>query len=69
MVYAYTGEVDTAFEWLDRATREQPVGDYYTFFPLFTNLHDDPRWLAFQERMGKSEEQLGAISFEVRVPR
>jgi len=69
MLYAYTGEVDTAFEWLDRVTHEQQGAGLYTFFPLFTNLHDDPRWLAFQEGMGKSEEQLAAVSFEVRPPR
>ena len=35
---------------------------------LFSNIHDDPRWLAFLERIGKPPEQLAAIEFEVTLP-
>ena len=35
---------------------------------LFANIHDDPRWLPFLERIGKSPEQLVAIEFKVTLP-
>jgi serine/threonine protein kinase/tetratricopeptide (TPR) repeat protein len=68
-VYAYTGDVDAAFEWLDRVTFEVADPSELIFSPFLANLHDDPRWTAFRERIGMSEERLAAISFEVRVPR
>ena len=69
LAYAYTGDVAAAFEWLDRVTPEQPRATWFSFVPLFDNLRDDPRWAAYRERMGQSEERLAAISFEVRLPR
>ena len=69
IVHAYTGDLDAAFEWLDRVTPEQPRAILFTFFPEFDNLHDDPRWAAYRERMGQSEERLAAVSFEARLPR
>ncbi len=68
-VYAFTGDVDTAFEWLDRVASPDQLVPLTSFWPPFANLHDDPRWPVFRERMGQSEEQLAAISFEVRLPR
>jgi tetratricopeptide (TPR) repeat protein len=52
-VYAYRGEIDRAFEELDRAfdNRENYLaGDL--FDPRFDNLRDDPRWPAFLDKMG-----------------
>lgn len=37
-------------------------------WPLFANIHDDPRWLSYLESIGKSPEQLPAIKFNVRLP-
>ena len=68
-VYAYTGDADAAFDWLDRVTPETPEGIPSTFLPFFSTLHDDPRWTAYRERMGQSEDELAAVSFEVRLPR
>ena len=59
-VYAYTGVVDAAFEWLDRVTPEGPMALQFTYWPLFSELHDDPRWRAYRERMGQSEDELAA---------
>jgi adenylate cyclase len=65
-VYAYTGDIDAAFEWLDR----EPEPDRSIYFdPLLVNLHDDPRWAAWFEQMDPSIEELRAIPFDVRVPR
>ena len=66
-LYAYSGDSEAAFEWL--AVVQQ--GTLYLSehaSPLFAPLHDDPRWTDWLEEMGLSEEQLGAISFEVRLP-
>jgi hypothetical protein len=37
--------------------------------PLFSNIHDNPRWLPFLESIGKSPEQLAAVEFKVTLPR
>ncbi len=63
-------EADRAFEWLDKAVEYNDPG--LSEIPsaiLFTNIHDDPRWLPFLESIGKSPEQLAAIEFEVRLQR
>lgn len=55
-VYAFRGEKDRAFEWLDRAyeTRDEDlysiVGD-----PLLKNLEGDPRYKAFLHKMNLPE--------------
>jgi TolB-like protein/cytochrome c-type biogenesis protein CcmH/NrfG len=69
-IYAYRGEADLAFEWLDKAVGYRDPGlGHITFNPMFDNLRDDPRWQRFLERNGKSPEQLAAIPFEVDLPR
>lgn len=69
-VLAYRGEVDRAFEWLDRAVANDDPGLSEVFQrPQFANLHDDPRWPAFLARIGKSPEELAAIDFTVTPPR
>jgi hypothetical protein len=68
-VYAWIGDSDAAFEWLDRSVQqnEDGLGSQY-LRPLLAPLHDDPRWVAFRERTGTSDEQLAAIEFEVTLP-
>lgn len=62
--YAWRGEVDPAFEWLDRAIDEkQYMWGSLVFDPAFSKLHGDPRWLKIRTRVGRSEEQLGEIEF------
>jgi class 3 adenylate cyclase/TolB-like protein/cytochrome c-type biogenesis protein CcmH/NrfG len=66
---AYRGDVDRAFEWLDRAVAVNDPG--LAEIPtqnLFESLYDDPRWLRFLQSIGRSPEQLAAIEFEVRLP-
>ena len=68
-VLAYRGEIDTAFEWMEKAVQYKDPGltDVSTD-PLLANISDDPRWLPFLERIGKSPEQLAAVEFEVTLP-
>jgi len=68
-VMAYRGEVDLAFEWLDKAVMYKDAG--LAEIPnqsLFAKIHSDPRWLPFLESIGKSPEQLAAIEFKVTLP-
>jgi TolB-like protein/DNA-binding winged helix-turn-helix (wHTH) protein/tetratricopeptide (TPR) repeat protein len=52
MVYAYRGERDKAFAWLDRAYKERdPACVLVKAEPLFDNLRADPRYESFLRRM------------------
>ena len=52
-VYAYRGEIDLAFEWLDRAAATHDSGLVFTRVdPLLAHLHADPRWGRFLARNG-----------------
>jgi TolB-like protein/lipoprotein NlpI len=68
-IYAFRGEADLAFEWLDKAVRYRDAGlSHIVINPLFTNIHRDPRWHPFLLRIGKSPAQLESIEFEVKLP-
>ena len=66
---AYCGEVDGSFEWLENAVDYKKPPNWITTKMWFANLYDDPRWLLFLDRIGRSPAQLGAIEFEVTLPR
>ncbi len=68
-VYAYRGETDKAFEWLDKAVEygDSGLGEIVTE-TLFDKIHADPRWLAFLRKLGKAPEQLAKIEFKVTLP-
>jgi len=57
--YAYRGDKDKAFEWLERARRQRDpgLGDLRKD-PLLENLHSDPRWNLFLHTMGLADDQL-----------
>ena len=60
--FAWRGEIDRAFEWLDRAKKEkQYMWGSLVFDPAFRNLHADPRWAEFRAQDGRSEEQIRKI--------
>src|SRR4030095_3821768 len=65
-VYAYRGEADKAFAWLDKAVEygDGGLGEIVTD-NLFDKIHADPRWLAFLRKIGKAPEQLAKIEFKV----
>ena len=68
-IFAYRNEVDLAFEWLDKAEKYKDTGltDIINEH-LFSNLHEDPRWLPFLERIGYAPAQLATIEFKVTLP-
>jgi TolB-like protein/Flp pilus assembly protein TadD len=54
--YAYCGDVDQAFEWLERAyTQRNPGLNQVKLQPLLRNLHGDPRWQPFLKKMGLAD--------------
>jgi TolB-like protein len=68
-VYAFRGEADKAFAWLDKAVAYHDPG-LSEIVPerLFDNIRKDPRWLPFLRRIGKAPEQLAKIEFKVTLP-
>ena len=51
-IYAYRGETDKAFEWLERAYSARDVGlSNMKGDPLLRNLEHDPRYTAFLKKM------------------
>ena len=68
-VYAYRGEADKAFAWLDKAVEygDPGLGEIVTE-NLFDKIHADPRWLPFLRKIGKAPEQLAKIEFKVTLP-
>jgi adenylate cyclase len=51
-VYAWRGEVDLAFEWLERAyVARDPAMASSACNPLTLSLHGDPRWPALMQKM------------------
>jgi TolB-like protein len=67
--YAWMGDADKAFHFLEATAASEPgylAG--MAFNPLLAKLHDDPRWMPFLESVGQSPEQLAAIEFDVTLP-
>ncbi len=68
-VYAYRGEADRAFEWLNKAVSYQDAGlSVIIRQAQFGNVRNDPRWLPFLSKIGKAPEQIAAIKFDVKLP-
>jgi tetratricopeptide (TPR) repeat protein len=67
-VYAWRGEIDPAFDWLDKEYDTYGAGGWgeWQLQRLYDNLRDDPRWNAFLTRTGTSPEQLASLS--LRLP-
>jgi hypothetical protein len=73
-VYAWTGEADAAFEWLEKSMPPNRIdASRYLREPTFAKLHTDPRWHALLERHGLAPEQLAAIeskiNFKIKMPK
>lgn len=68
-VYAYIGDADAAFQWLDKAIERNEDGlSEQILQPFYKPLHGNPRWMIFLERIGSTPEQLNAIEFQVSLP-
>jgi hypothetical protein len=53
MIYAQMGEIDTAFEWLEKAYQDHEVEMYWLKVePPFEPLYNDPRWQQMLNKVG-----------------
>ena len=69
-VYAFAGNTDAAFAWLDKAVAKNEAGLTEGFLlPFYSSVHTDLRWAVFLERVGSSPEQLDTVEFEVALPK
>jgi TolB-like protein/thioredoxin-like negative regulator of GroEL len=50
--YAYRGDVDRAFEWLEKARVRRDAPSWLARHPTLRSLHGDPRWQRFLNSMG-----------------
>ena len=56
MIYAQMGEIDLAFEWLDKAYNDHEVEMYWLKVePLFEPMRKDPRWQEMLDKVGFPE--------------
>jgi len=61
-VYAYRGNFDDAFSWLETAYRQHDPGLVKILMDRsFQGLKDDPRWHAFLKRVGLAPEQIADL--------
>jgi len=69
-VYAFRGQADLAFAWLERAVSlgDPGLGELVTE-NLFDRVRSDRRWLPLLRKLGKAPEQLAEIEFHVALPR
>jgi hypothetical protein len=64
--YAFCGDADKAFEWLDKAVTYQDPGlSGIVTENLFDKIHSDPRWMPFLRKIGKAPDQLAKIEFKM----
>ncbi|HMB58842.1 MAG TPA: tetratricopeptide repeat protein [Xanthomonadales bacterium] len=68
-VYAFTGNSDAAFEWLEKAiASNEPRFGTELALPVYDPIRNDTRWANVLQRMGASPQQLDTIKFEVMPP-
>ena len=55
-IYAWRGEKDKAFEWLERAYQQRDSGlNGIAYDPLLEGLKSDPRYDALLKKLGLSD--------------
>jgi len=53
MIHAQMGEIDTAFEWLEKAYQDHEVEMYWLKVePPFEPLRSDPKWEVMLDKVG-----------------
>jgi tetratricopeptide (TPR) repeat protein len=68
-IHAFRSDPDRCFEWLDKAIVYGDPGVSLTGSHwAFANVRNDPRWLPFLRRIGRTPEQLAAIKLDMEPP-
>ncbi|HSD69997.1 MAG TPA: hypothetical protein VLB07_10605, partial [Woeseiaceae bacterium] len=67
--YAWTGNNDEAFLWLERMVEMGGPQAAELLYPdMYTRLENDPRWLAFLERYQRVDPGDTGIQFQPKLP-
>jgi adenylate cyclase len=67
--YAWIGDNDEAFRWLDKHNRKDTYGiRLHLTKPWYKKLHDDRRWQALLEQYGMTDEKLANLDLDIRLP-
>ena len=64
-LFAWSGDVDRGFEWLEKAFVAGHEIQYLYWDPFYENLRRDPRWPEFIAPYWFTEEELKAVEFEL----
>mgnify|MGYP000529184206 CR=1 FL=1 len=63
-LYAWTGNKDEAFAWLDRVPTHQVMYRLLARDALLHKLHSDQRWQTFLENRGLNSRHLANVNFD-----
>ena len=68
-LYAWIGDNDEAFRWLDTHDRVQTwnIRSHLTRL-WYRKIYDDPRWQALLEQYQMTGEMLGSLDLDIRLP-
>jgi tetratricopeptide (TPR) repeat protein len=61
--FAWTNDVDSAFEWLQRAADEEQPNLGIRTDPFLISLHDDARWNLVLTESGLSDDDVAKVDF------
>jgi TolB-like protein len=68
-LYAWIGNKDEAFRWLDKHDRENSwTIRLHLSRPWYRKLYDDPRWQALLEQYQMTDEILESLDLDIRLP-
>jgi len=70
LVCAWLRDADCALYWMEREWAREGSSGWAQFpsNPQLQRIADEPRWLAFQQKLGIAPEQLAEVRFEVPAP-
>jgi hypothetical protein len=64
-LFAWSGDVDRGFEWLEKALADGYEIQYQYWDPFYENLRQDPRWPELISRYWFTQEELAAVEFDL----
>lgn len=68
-LYAWIGNKDEAFRWLDKHNREMTWGiRWHLTQPWYRKLYGDPRWQALLQQYQMTDEDFASLDLDIRLP-
>ena len=68
-IYAWIGDNDKAFEWLEKAIEANGPGLFLSLgADLYAKIRPDPRWQAMRDMYGASDVPVEEVSFDYSLP-